>query len=150
MSGHNKWSKIKNKKGEADAKRGAIFNKLSREIFVAAKAEAHGQLGNDQFNAHGSVSGSSYTADAKASLGLGQFTDKNGKSHFGVQAEAGADAYIVEGEAKAGFTIFGVKFNVTGSAGVGVAASAKAGVTADKAEAKFKLGPFGLGLSIEG
>lgn len=32
MSGHNKWSKIKNKKGEADAKRGAIFNKLSREI----------------------------------------------------------------------------------------------------------------------
>lgn len=37
MSGHNKWSKIKNKKGDADAKRGAIFNKLSREIFVAAK-----------------------------------------------------------------------------------------------------------------
>lgn len=37
MSGHNKWSKIKNKKGEADAKRGAVFNKLSREIFVAAK-----------------------------------------------------------------------------------------------------------------
>ena len=38
MSGHNKWSKIKNKKGEADAKRGAVFNKLSREIFVVAKA----------------------------------------------------------------------------------------------------------------
>ena len=38
MSGHNKWSKIKNKKGEADAKRGAVFNKLSREVFVAAKA----------------------------------------------------------------------------------------------------------------
>ena len=38
MSGHNKWSKIKNKKGEADAKRWAVFNKLSREIFVAAKA----------------------------------------------------------------------------------------------------------------
>lgn len=38
MSGHNKWSKIKNKKGESDAKRGAVFNKLSREIFVAAKA----------------------------------------------------------------------------------------------------------------
>lgn len=37
MSGHNKWSKIKNKKGDADAKRGAIFNKLSREIFMAAK-----------------------------------------------------------------------------------------------------------------
>lgn len=37
MSGHNKWSKIKNKKGDADAKRGAVFNKLSREIFMAAK-----------------------------------------------------------------------------------------------------------------
>ena len=38
MSGHNKWSKIKNKKGAEDAKRGAIFNKLSIEIFAAAKA----------------------------------------------------------------------------------------------------------------
>src|SRR5699024_2439312 len=38
MSGQNKWSKIKNKQGEADAKRGAVFNKLSREIFVAANA----------------------------------------------------------------------------------------------------------------
>ena len=37
MSGHNKWSKIKNKKGEADAKRGAIFNKLSRDFALAAK-----------------------------------------------------------------------------------------------------------------
>lgn len=35
---HLARSKIKNKKGEADAKRGAVFNKLSREIFVAAKA----------------------------------------------------------------------------------------------------------------
>lgn len=47
MSGHNKWSKIKNKKGEADAKRGAVFNKLSREIFVAAKAGG----GNPAMNA---------------------------------------------------------------------------------------------------
>jgi transcriptional/translational regulatory protein YebC/TACO1 len=38
MSGHSRWSKIKHKKGVADAKRGAAFTKLSRAITVAAKA----------------------------------------------------------------------------------------------------------------
>lgn len=38
MSGHNKWSTIKRKKGAADAKRGALFTKLIREITVAARA----------------------------------------------------------------------------------------------------------------
>ncbi len=37
MSGHNKWSTIKHKKGAADAKRGKIFTKLIREITMAAK-----------------------------------------------------------------------------------------------------------------
>ncbi len=37
MSGHNKWSTIKHKKGAADAKRGKIFTKLIEEITVAAK-----------------------------------------------------------------------------------------------------------------
>lgn len=37
MSGHNKWSSIKHKKGAADAKRGKIFSKISREIFVAVR-----------------------------------------------------------------------------------------------------------------
>jgi YebC/PmpR family DNA-binding regulatory protein len=37
MSGHNKWSSIKHKKGAADAKRGKIFTKLIKEISVAAK-----------------------------------------------------------------------------------------------------------------
>ncbi|MCZ0717033.1 YebC/PmpR family DNA-binding transcriptional regulator [Aerococcus kribbianus] len=37
MSGHNKWSKIKNKKGDADAKRAKVFQKLSREIYMATK-----------------------------------------------------------------------------------------------------------------
>ena len=34
MSGHSKWSTIKRKKGAADAKRGAIFTRLSRESRV--------------------------------------------------------------------------------------------------------------------
>ena len=37
MSGHSKWSSIKHKKGAADAKRGALFTKLSRAIIAAAK-----------------------------------------------------------------------------------------------------------------
>jgi YebC/PmpR family DNA-binding regulatory protein len=37
MSGHNKWSKIKNKKGVDDVKRGNLFTKLTREIIISAK-----------------------------------------------------------------------------------------------------------------
>ena len=37
MSGHNKWSSIKHKKGAADAKRGKIFSRVSKEIIIAAK-----------------------------------------------------------------------------------------------------------------
>lgn len=37
MSGHSKWSTIKRKKGLIDAERGKIFQKLTKEIYVAAK-----------------------------------------------------------------------------------------------------------------
>jgi len=37
MSGHSKWAKIKHKKGAEDAKRGALFTKLSKEVTAAAK-----------------------------------------------------------------------------------------------------------------
>jgi YebC/PmpR family DNA-binding regulatory protein len=37
MSGHNKWSTIKHKKGAADAKRGQLFSKIVKEITVAAR-----------------------------------------------------------------------------------------------------------------
>lgn len=37
MSGHSKWSKIKHKKGAADAKKGVIFTKLGNAITIAAK-----------------------------------------------------------------------------------------------------------------
>ncbi|CAN5762125.1 YebC/PmpR family DNA-binding transcriptional regulator [soil metagenome] len=38
MSGHSKWSTIKRQKGANDAKRGAVFTKVAREIAVAARA----------------------------------------------------------------------------------------------------------------
>lgn len=37
MSGHNKWSSIKDKKGKEDAKRGKIFTKIARMISVAVR-----------------------------------------------------------------------------------------------------------------
>jgi YebC/PmpR family DNA-binding regulatory protein len=37
MSGHSKWSTIKRQKGVTDAKRGALFTKVAREISVAAR-----------------------------------------------------------------------------------------------------------------
>ncbi len=37
MSGHSKWSTIKRKKGTADAKRGAIFTRISKDITLAAR-----------------------------------------------------------------------------------------------------------------
>lgn len=38
MSGHNKWSKIKRKKGVSDAKKGKLFAKIIREISLAAQS----------------------------------------------------------------------------------------------------------------
>jgi YebC/PmpR family DNA-binding regulatory protein len=46
VAGHSKWSKIKRKKAANDAKRGAQFTKLIREITVAAREGG----GNPDFN----------------------------------------------------------------------------------------------------
>jgi YebC/PmpR family DNA-binding regulatory protein len=40
MSGHSHWATIKRKKGANDAKRGAIFTRMGREIAVAAREGA--------------------------------------------------------------------------------------------------------------
>ncbi len=37
MAGHSKWKNIQHRKGAQDAKRGKIFQKLSKEIYQAAK-----------------------------------------------------------------------------------------------------------------
>lgn len=37
MSGHSKWKTIKHQKGAADAKRGQLFTKLTRELMMAAR-----------------------------------------------------------------------------------------------------------------
>ncbi len=46
MSGHNKWSSIKHQKGAADAKRGQLFTKLTREIMASAREGGANPEGN--------------------------------------------------------------------------------------------------------
>jgi YebC/PmpR family DNA-binding regulatory protein len=46
MSGHNRWSSIKHKKGAVDAKRGKIFTKIIKEITVAARLGGGDPTGN--------------------------------------------------------------------------------------------------------
>jgi YebC/PmpR family DNA-binding regulatory protein len=46
MAGHSKWKQIKHYKAAADAKRGALFTKLIREITVAAKSGGGDPGGN--------------------------------------------------------------------------------------------------------
>jgi YebC/PmpR family DNA-binding regulatory protein len=46
MSGHSKWSTIKHRKAATDARRGKLFNKLLREITVAARMGGGDPKGN--------------------------------------------------------------------------------------------------------
>ena len=46
MSGHNKWAKIKRKKGVNDAKRGRLFTRLIKEMTIAARDGGGSVQGN--------------------------------------------------------------------------------------------------------
>jgi YebC/PmpR family DNA-binding regulatory protein len=46
MSGHNKWSTIKRKKGAIDAKRGKIFTKIIKEIMISVRESGPDPDGN--------------------------------------------------------------------------------------------------------
>ncbi len=46
MSGHSHWATIRRKKGAADAKKGAIFTRLAREIVMAAR-DGGGDVGTN-------------------------------------------------------------------------------------------------------
>jgi YebC/PmpR family DNA-binding regulatory protein len=51
MSGHNKWSKIKHKKGKEDAKRGKIFSRVIKELTIAARIGGGEPTGNPRLAA---------------------------------------------------------------------------------------------------
>lgn len=46
MSGHNKWAKIKRKKGVTDVKRGRIFTRIIKEMTIAARDGGGSVTGN--------------------------------------------------------------------------------------------------------
>lgn len=51
MSGHSKWSTIKHKKAATDARRGKVFNKVLKEITVAARLGGGDPKGNPRLRA---------------------------------------------------------------------------------------------------
>ncbi len=51
MAGHSKWKQIKRKKAVADAKRGAAFTKLIKEITIAARQGGGDPAGNARLRA---------------------------------------------------------------------------------------------------
>ena len=118
------------------------------------KAESDMQVGTDDYNVHSDGEISLGHAEAKAGIGAGFITydDENGdmKKGFGVKAEAGAEAYAVQGRISHGFTIMGIDIDV-GAEGKYGGAGAKAGghLTAGSFGCSLDLGlAIGLGLDI--
>lgn len=48
MSGHSKWANIKHQKAKTDAKRGAAFTKIGKELILAARAGGGDPEGNSR------------------------------------------------------------------------------------------------------
>ena len=49
MSGHSKWSTIKHKKALTDAKRGAEFGKIAKNIYLAVKKGGSGDVNTNPY-----------------------------------------------------------------------------------------------------
>jgi len=136
--------------GEAEAK----FNVTDTGIDVGAKAEAgvavvkgeaSGQLGLDDYNVHGEVEGSALSAEAKAEAGI--VVNENGTATL--KAEAGAEAYLVKGEAKGGFTFMGIEVDLGIEGGIGVNATAGGEVSTSGVAFDVGLGPIAGEVSID-
>lgn len=119
-----------------------------------AKGDASAHLGNDEFDAHGKVSGTFLGAEAEASANAGVIKSvdkitKELRTEYGVKGKAGAEAYIAEGKASAGLKILGVKFDIGVQGkfgGAGVAAEGK--ITTGGVSGKVGAG-LGLGAGLE-
>ncbi len=48
MAGHSKWANIKHRKGKADAKKGKLFTRASKEIINAVKQGGPDPKGNSK------------------------------------------------------------------------------------------------------
>lgn len=98
MSGHSKWSTIKHKKAAKDAKRGKLFNKLIREITVAARM---GGSGDPNFNPRLRTA----VLAAKAASMPGENIDRAIKKGTGEGGGAAYEDVMYEGYGPAGVAI---------------------------------------------
>lgn len=97
MSGHNKWSSIKHKKGAADAKRGAIFSRVSKEIIQAAREGG----GDPALNARLRTA----VAAAKAANMPNDNIDRAIKKGTGALGGAAIEEFTYEGIAAGGISV---------------------------------------------
>ncbi len=132
---------------------------LSPAIYAEAKAsasvlegEAELRQGDDLNNTFVKAEGKVLGAEAYAKGGVGvlQIENEDGSysSEFGVQGEAGAEAYIAEGTISGGYEIFGIEFEVgvTGKAG-GAGATAGGSITTGGISGEVGAG-LGLGAEV--
>ena len=131
-----------------------LYAKASVEGEVLkGKAEAH--FGSDDYNEHVSAEGKVLEAKAGAEGGIGavSFTDNAGntQSGYGAYGKVGAEAYVAKGEIKGGYTIAGIKIDVSIGGGIGGASATVGGaVTTTGASGKIGLGVVaGLELGID-
>ena len=126
-----------------------IYGKAEGEI-SAAKGEASGKIGTDDYNVHSKAEGSLLSAKAEAEGGIGRIGENDdGQAIYGVKGKAGASAYLAEGEVSSGFTIFGIEVDlgVSGKAG-GAGVEAGGEVTTGGVEVDLSAG-LGLGLGLD-
>lgn len=97
MSGHNKWSSIKHKKGAADAKRGQLFSRVSKEIIMAAKEGG----GDPELNARLRAA----VAAAKAANMPNDNIDRAIKKGTGALGGAAVEEFVYEGYANGGVSV---------------------------------------------
>ncbi|MDD2964546.1 MAG: YebC/PmpR family DNA-binding transcriptional regulator [Bacteroidales bacterium] len=87
MSGHNKWSTIKRKKGALDAKRSKIFSKIIKEITIAVREGGADPDGNPRLRlAISNARGASMPKD-NIQRAIGKGSDKDGASFSEVTYE---------------------------------------------------------------
>ena len=97
MSGHSNWANIKNKKGAADAKRGAVFTKIGREIAVAVKAGGPDPASNSKLR--------DAIAKAKAANMPGDNIERSIKKASGELTAVNYEENVYEGYAQEGVAV---------------------------------------------
>ena len=97
MSGHSKWANIKNKKGAADANRGAVFTKIGREIAVAVKAGGPDPASNSKLR--------DAIAKAKAANMPGDNIERSIKKASGELTAVNYEENVYEGYAQEGVAV---------------------------------------------